>query len=1041
MNISEFSVRNSIFGNMITLAVFVAGIYTAAHITRELFPLTELDIIAVTTVYRNAAPEEVENHITIPIEDEIRGVDGIDEFVSISSESISRIIITLDPDEEKNKERIIADISRKVDRVKNLPKDVEKPDIEVLTGGNEVIHVSISGNVPEQKLRDTALMIKSRIEDVPGVSRVDKSGWRDPEIWAEINPEKLIENELSILQVADAVGKQNVNMPGGKIQAGTKDTILRTTGEFQSPADVENVVVRSNSDGKHLTVGDIGSARHAFSDDSVIVRANGSRGIILDVRKKITGDTIDISDTVSAMIKTMRTEVDENIELGILDFESYVIKRRLKVLLSNGLAGLILVLCSLPLVLNFRLAMVTGLGIPFAFLVSILIMSWCEMTINMITMFGMILVIGMLVDDAIIVAENVFRHIEMGKTPRQAAIDGTKEVLWPVTATILTTIAAFIPMLGLPGIMGKFLKWVPIIVIITLTASLFEALVILPAHISDFVGGFKPGQKKRSEGKLWTSIQGRYSRLLKLVLRHRFIFIAITVFMLAGSLFLAKQVMYVDQFPADLIEIFSVNISAPEGTSRDVTEERAAHVEKIIEEELADNELQNMITYVGYLRDYDAANVQTGSRYATVFVYLTTPSKRDRSAQEIIASLTDKCTAVDGVSELQFTMVKGGPPVGKAIDIKLVGPDYKVLDKLADDMKAALSQYEGVTDIKDDHDLGKEELRITLNRRNAARLGVSVESVAQTVYSGFEGIPITSIRNSEDETKVRVKLAPPWRDQVEHLLKLKVPNNTGRLIDVGSVAELNKSHATTGIFHFNGDRAVSVTGDVKNKTKNTHAVNSANDGLWEQFKNIGDQYPGYRIARTGEWEDNQEMVSAMINAALAALLMIYTILVIQFKSFLQPFVVLTSIPFGVIGVILALAAHGKPISIMAMMGMVGLMGVVVNDAIVLVSFINDLKREGVPAHEAITRAAETRLRPIILTSVTTILGLAPVIYGIGGYEPFVAPAAIVLAYGLVFSTLLTLLVVPCMYSIGADMKDKFTSRLRRGQSAPASEIE
>jgi multidrug efflux pump subunit AcrB len=570
-------------------------------------------------------------------------------------------------------------------------------------------------------------------------------------------------------------------------------------------------------------------------------------------------------------------------------------------------------------------------------------------------------------------------------------------------------------MLGLPGIMGKFLRWVPIVVIITLSASLFEALIILPCHVSEFVGRIKPGQKIKGEGKVWLGIHRRYAKLLRLVLRHRFLFIMITIMMLVGSIVLAKKVMYVDQFPADLIEIFSVNVSTPEGTSREATEERTASIEKIIQNDLAENELQNIITYVGYIRDYDEANVQMGSRYSTVFVYLTPPAKRDRSAQSIIKDLRVRCAAIDGISELQFSMVQGGPPVGKAIDIKIVGPDYEILDKVSDEMKAALAEYEGVTDVKDDHDLGKEELRVNVNSRDAARLGLNVDTIARTVFSGFEGIPITSIRDADDETFVRVMLAEEYRDDVNQLKKLTAPNAQGRLVEVGRAAKLEKSRSVTGIFHFNGERAVSVTGDVKDKAKNKHAVTAANVGLWDQFKDIGKKYPGYRIARTGEWEDNEEMVEAMINAALAAMLMIYTILVIQFKSFVQPFVVLASIPFGVIGVILALAAHGKPISIMAMMGMVGLMGVVVNDAIV------------------------TRLRPIILTSITTVLGLAPVIYGIGGYEPFVAPAAIVLAYGLVFATLLTLLVVPCMYSLGVDAKMK-VRRLLRKDKGPILDI-
>jgi len=1023
MNLPEFSVRNSVFGNMLTVAVLAVGMYAAVTMPRELFPVTDLDLIVVSTVYPNATAEEIESQITIPMEDEIRGVDGIDEFISTSVENYSVIVVTIDSDAE-NKDRVINDISRKVDRVRDLPSEAEKPEIEVVATESTVIHVCVGGDVSEEKMRVYADRLKVRFEGIPGVSKIEKIGWRDPEIWVEADPRILKEQELSLADIAGSLGKQNVNLPGGKMPDGSKDLILRTVGQFYAAEEIEEVIVRSNADGRHIRVRDVATVTNAFEEDAVLLRANGTRAIMLSVTKKSTGDTIDMADAVKAIVADETTNLPEGIELSVLDFESYVIKRRLKVLLSNGLLGLLLVLFSLPLLLNFRIAAVTALGIPFAFLSAMLVMAYFGISINMMTMFGIILVVGMLVDDAIIIAENIYRHMEKGKSPRDAAIIGATEVMWPVTATVLTTIAAFAPLLFLPGISAKFLKWVPIVVMITLGASLFEALVILPCHIAELArplrAGNDPGAGNRRGARLSTALRTGYTSFLRKVLHHRLLFFAITLMFFFGSLTLAWRAMRVDVFPAEMIDILFVRVTAPQGNSQEATEELTAEIERTIASTLREGELGNMHSEVGHIRDHHGANVTSGSRYAVIMVYLKPADERKRKAREIIADLRAACARVEGQERVEFQMLKPGPPVGKAVQVKIVGKDLDVADGIAEEIKAFLPGL-GCLDIEDDHEPGKQELRVIVDREEAARMGLDVAGIGRTVYTAFQGQEATVIRDAEEETKVRVKLQAPFREKVEYLEGLLVPNKIGRLIELSKVMTLKKERGVTGIHHHDGSRTVTVTAglDTTNKKVSSTSVNRA---VQKAFADVPTRYPGYRLILGGEWEDTAETIAAMIRAFLIALLLIYSILVVQFRSFLQPLVVMTSVPFGLIGVVLALVVHGKPLSMMAMLGMVGMTGVVVNDAIVLVSFINDLRRKGVPTVDAIVEAAGKRVRPILLTSLTTVLGLAPVIYGIGGYEPFVAPAAIVLAYGLVFATFLTLLVLPCMYSLGADLK-------------------
>ena len=1064
MNLPEFSVRNSIFANVLFWVVVIVGLIAAFNAKRDLFPATDLDIVVVSTVYPGALPEEVENHVTIPIEEQLRGVNGIDKYVSRSVESISSITINIDPD-EKNKERVINNILRKVDRVRFQSDRIEEPDVEVITTREMTIEVCVGGNATEADVRAYADQLETKLARIKHVGSIWKTGWRDPEIWVEVDADKLIEQELSIFQIAEALRRQNINFPGGKIPEGSKEMVLRTTGEFSSIEDIKSVVVRSNEDGKSLTVADIANVRHALAEDQVILRANGSRAVMLWVEKKSVGDTIRIADAVKELIATEREHLPQGIELSVFDFESYMIKRRLKVLLSNGGCGLLLVLLALPLLMNFRVAVVTALGIPFAFLTAILVMSYFGISINMLTMFGMILVVGMLVDDAIIMAENIFRHMEAGESPRDAAIAGAREVMWPVTATVLTTIVAFLPLAFLPGIMGRFLKWIPIVVMITLGASLFEALLILPCHVAHLAKSLRKTSdsavSRGGRGSQWSqNLQSRYESLLKRVLKHRAIFVVGILLCFVGSVFFAGIVMDVDMFPADLIDIFFVHLTMERGTCREATEDIVKQIEKKVATTIRTNELQNVLSEIGHIRDQHMSKFTRGSRYGMLTIYLTPAQGRERSAQTLIDELRAVCQGLPGVDKLAVEMIKPGPPAGKPVDVKLLGSDIDTLDAIAGEVRDFLEGMEGVQDAEDDYEIDKDELRLVPDKQEAARLGLDSETVARGIYSAFHGAEVTSIRNAKEETIVRVRL-PDSQKTEKNLRRLRIPNRKGRLVELGKVTKATRQPGISGIAHYNGDRAVSVQANLsqgQNKPsmaglsrgekilrrlkaittkskgpKDRITVDSVNSAIKEKFKDLPDRYPGYSLIRGGEWETNAETKKSMLRAFAIALVMIYAILIVQFKSVFQPLTVVVAIPFGLIGVVLALFLHGKPVSMMAMMGMVGMTGVVVNDAIVLVSFVNDLRRGGMPAHEALVVGASRRLRPIILTSVTTVLGLAPVIYGLGGYEPFVAPAAIVLAYGLVFATFLTLLVVPCMYSLGIDLKIAISRRCVNGQ--------
>jgi multidrug efflux pump subunit AcrB len=682
-----------------------------------------------------------------------------------------------------------------------------------------------------------------------------------------------------------------------------------------------------------------------------------------------------------------------------------------------------LVGATLLLFLGFRVALVTGIGIPFAFLGALLLMSLFGITINLITMFGLIIVLGMIVDDAIIVGENIFRHMEEGMEVHQAAVQGTTEVMGPVVSTVLTTVAAFIPLVLAPDVFGQVLRWVPVVVTITLAASLFEVLLIMPCHVVDLCrwgAGRGSGRNQgKAAGHAWMSgLRRAYAGSIRGALRWRYLFLPLVMVLFAGLLVVARDRMKIDIFPANLIDIFFVRVTAAQGTPLEQTDALAAEVEARIQA-LPETELEDVVSYIGAEVSMQGGFSGRGTHYATMLVYLTPQNTRARRTLTIVDELREQTRGIPGIERLEFEMVEPGPPTGKPLEVKVRGKEYATLQEISGKLMDYLETRDGVEDIQQDYEPGKEELHIRIDESEAARLGLDVEAIARTGYAAFQGAEATEVREGNEEIKVRVWLREPFRDDEASLQDLYISHRTGRLIPLSRVARFEPSRGLPNIHHYDGDRVITVTASL---AEGVNAVEE-NRSLEAAFRDLPQRYPGYDLIRGGEWKDTLELQQFMVRAFLMAMLMIYGILTVQFNSFFQPLVVMAAIPLGIIGVIIALIAHQQPISIMASLGMIGLAGVVVNDAIVLVKFINDhRRREDRPVFEAIVLAGEKRLRPILLTSVTTIAGLLPVIYGWGGYEPFVAPAAISLAYGLLFATFLTLVVVPCVYHVAYDLK-------------------
>lgn len=1086
MNIIRAMLDRPKLGILLTIITLVGGIYALFDLKRETFPEITMNMVAINTIYPNASPEEVEDLITNPLEEEIEAVDGVDKYTSNSREGISTIVITIDPD-VPDQDKVSDRIRRAIDKVP-LPESSEEPLFLEFTSDQPVIRVCVTHSAGQIKLRTAALDMENKLKRIPNVSKVTRGGWREEEFQIDVDLDKLEEVELSLQDVELALKRRNINLPGGKIKLDDGEIVVRTIGKFFTADEIKNVIIRSNLDGNRLRIQDVASVTRAYNTDSSYgALLDGKDSIILSVEKKAKGDLIDVVKEIRKVVEHESTVATTGLSFSMVDDQSYYVARRLNVVANNAKVGILLVLIFLLFFLDWRVATFTSFGIPFSFLACFLIMLFFGATLNLMTLFGLIIVLGMVVDDAIIVGENIYRHIEEGKSPHDAALIGTQEVTMPVISTVCTTVAAFAPMFFAPGIYGDFLGMLSFIVIAALVASLFECLLLMPCHVSEFVnflpsvvrnaryaiaamalillivGGlghffqdllpallqipvpflaeaYSPAQLLAGAGAgllllilagfllrpigetLMWSISKIYDFLIQPVLNPwlRYLFIA-NVLILAGFFGVyAKQNMKIDIFPRDLIDIFTISLSAPVNASPEQTRALADKYSKVIAK-LPKHEMVNQVTYLGFKDMTEGAGVVQGARFANIIVYLSPQDERDRKTSSILDEVRTTCA---DFGEAEFKMLSPGPPAMPALEVRVSGNTIDGILPITADIMTWLETQEGVVDITQSFTDGKDELQVEINESKAARFGLNVSTIAQTVFSAFQGSETTIVREGSEEVPVRVRLKESFRNDTNTLSRLSIPNALGRQIRLSSVAQFNLRPGSPKISHYNGDRSVSVTAGVIKDVTDSATVNAA---VLKAYPDFASRFPGYQMILSGQYEEDQELLDFVKFAVLVGVMIIYSILVLQFNSFTQPFILLSAIPLGGLGVVIALIQYDKPISMMALMGMVGLVGVVVNDAIVLMSFINNARARGMSARDAARDAGLKRLRPIMLTTVTTVAGLFPVIYGIGGYEPFLVPAAIALAYGLMFASLFTLFVVPCLYLLFVDIGRLFSA--------------
>ncbi|MCA8992481.1 MAG: efflux RND transporter permease subunit [Planctomycetaceae bacterium] len=1097
MSLPRFSVNNPVMVNMFMIVTLVAGAAFAATLVREMFPESRPNQIAIVAVYPATQPDELERAVTIKVEEAIRDVDGVEKVDSRVSEGMTATTLTL-YNWVKDVDVVLQEVKNEIDALQDLPDDLEKITVTKIEPTLPVIMVAVYGDGSEADLKRAARDIRDDLLELPGVSDVRLGGLRDDEISIEIRPEKLVEYDITFEEVAFAVRQENLDVSGGNLKGERSQVAVRTIGEERRGVDLEDLEVRALPDGRVIRLRDVADVRDQFVDTDVRSYWDGKRSASLIVQKTASQDAIQISSLVKAYISGKSGEtfdpnpIPENAAwwtaAGIriqgalsntvnkiagrpdpyavyeesrknpfqhefqvaahTDLARFV-EGRLDLMLRNGRMGLVLVLISLMLFLNWRVAFWTAVGLPVSFLGTFIVMALMGVSLNLLSMFGLIIVLGIIVDDAIVIGENIYRRVEEGMPAQEAAVKGAEEVMWPVIVAVSTTIAAFLPLMFIRGRIGDFFRELPLVVIAALSVSLFEALLILPAHLSHIprgTGAQKPqsGSWFGRMGALLDSLQSAfltrllavYGLLLKFALRWRYaaFAVAISCFIMTLGLLFGKtstgmsignvvQWQFIQKMDA---ESMYAQIEMPVGTKSEVVEERMRVISDAASRIPEVKSVSMDVAVILSVGGEGSASGNSQSHVGQVWVELLASDFREeqslRSSQDVLAELRETTEHMTGVNSVKWQVMSGGP-AGKDIEIRISGGEFTEIQEVADELKQHLQTYDGVVDLDDDFDVGKREVQLSL-RSSARPTGVTEAALGSHVRSATYGAEAKRITRNREDVKIMVRYPEEFRADVYNIESMWLPTPTGQdgkrgWIPLREVAYLEETRGYTQIHRAQQRRALTVFGDIDD------AVTTAGDVVdkvkREYIPQVLSDHPQLHIEFLGSQEDQAKSFSSLRLAFPVALLIIYMMLAGLFRSYIQPIVVMTAIPFGVQGAIIGHWLTGNPMTILSMIGLVALTGIVVNDSLVLVDFINKRIREGQSPFQASVEGATLRLRPILLTTLTTAAGLAPMMFEKSFQAKFLIPMAVTLTWGLVFATVLTLLIVPVINLIFFDV--------------------
>jgi multidrug efflux pump len=1026
MKVTEIALKHRLSVFVLMFIMILTGFYSYLKLPKEAAPDITIPYIIISTPYFGVSPDDMENLVTNIIERELKTLNDVEEIRSTSYESYS--VITVEFIAGTDIDQALQKVRDKVDLAKpDLPQDAEDPVIsEINFSDMPIMIINISGKMGLVGLKIIAEELEDLVETVPGVIEASITGGLTREVQVNLDPQRLQFYNLGVVDVIDAVRDEHLDTPGGSIDIGNTKFLVRIPGEFAIPEKMKDIVVKVENN-RPVYLRDLAEVVYSFKEKDSISRLNGEETVSISIQKRSGENLLNISDRVKELVEGQTAKLPPGVTITITGDQSTEIRMMVNELENNIISGLILVVLVLFLVMGLRNAFLVGIAIPMSMLVSFLVLKLMGQTMNMVVLFSLILAVGMLVDNAIVIVENIFRHNQEGMGLWESALKGTEEVGIAVTASTLTTVCAFAPMVRWPGIVGEFMSFLPITLIITLSCSLFVALVFNPTVCSRFLRASRTVRTIEAKEEKLGPVLRNYLRLLRLAMRRPFLTFATALSMLA--LIIVVYAFFghgTEFFPKSDPNMIFVDVNAPTGTNLETSDKFVKQIEDAVSG-LPD--IENCVANVGHQGSDFFAFGGGSTHQSRVMVDMLDREDRSQSSWLTLEQLREGIAHITG-ADIKVDAEEQGPPTGPPINIEISGEDFPMLGKLAKAVRREIGKIDGIVDIDDDYDAGRPELRVTVDREKAALLGLNTREIAFTIRTAINGTEVAKYRVGEDEYDITVRFAEDKRSSIEDLQNINVFYE-GEQIPLANLASIEIAAGSGTILHKDQKRMVTVSADVEGR--NANAALQECKQLLQNFELPS----GYMVEFTGQDEEQEESATFLFEAFILALFLISMVLISQFNSLVLPFIIMCSVLLSMIGVLVGLMVTGTPFGIiMTGMGVISLAGVVVNNAIVLIDYIQKLQVRGFEKSQALIQAGLVRFRPVMLTAITTILGLLPLTTGIGfDFKSFKwqmggdssqwwGPMGVAVIFGLAFATLLTLVIVPVMYKLLTDITDR-----------------
>lgn len=1024
----SFFIRYPIWANVIIIMVALLGIVSYLGIKKGFFPELTPRNITIQVSFPGASPEEMEEGVTAKIEEALKGIEGIEEITSVSAENIATVNVKSKKGYDVNE--VLTDVKNAVDRISSFPDDAEKPVVFVAKEKGRAITIVLLGDVPLQRLKAAAERIEDDFLSTGFISQITLHGFPDVEISVDVKEETLLRYNLTFDEIVRAIRQNNRDISGGLIRSATEEMLIRSNAKEYEAGEIEKIILRTNADGSIVRVGDVAAVRERFSEDPSKSTYNKKNAVTITVEKLPEEDIMEITRHVRNYVAAFNS-ANRVMQLTVQQDESDLLRQRLQLLLKNGAMGLALVLITLGIFLNLRVSFWVAASIPFSFLGMFIIGNLLGITINMISLFGMILVVGILVDDGIVVSENIYAHYEKGKSRIQAAIDGTAEVIWPVFASVTTTIVAFCMIFFLEGRIGEFMSEMSIVVISCLAVSLMEAFVILPTHLAYSKGLAKAGEQGKARQALEHGLDFLrmkiYAPLLRQCIAHKWITMASTAAIMMIIIGLVRgELIKFTFFPPIERDDLQVSLVLAPGTREVITEKILRDIEdKVwqVNRELSKDRADSLDVILSTKVDMGSAGTETGSHTGSISIKLLDTETRNMSSFAIAAAVRNR---VGGIPEADKFTVGTRQVFGKPVSVSLTSKNLDDLHQVKERLKKKLSGFSALRDITDTDVPGRREIHIK-PKPEAYLLGLTQGEIARQIRQGFFGEEIQRLQKGSDEVRVWARYAESDRQSIGKLEAMKIKTPSGQEYPLAQLADYQIQRATIAISRINGAREIRVEADLENQNEPVLPILEHIDKV--VMPQILSAFPGVRYAFKGQQEEGTKFASSMQKTVPVILSFMFIIVVLVFRSFSQAAMIFTMIPIGVFCAILGHGIEtllhpvvGRPVSILSSYGMLALTGVIINDSIVFLNKFNSLMKEGMSAQDAAYNAGLARFRPILLTSITTVAGLYPLILNKSMQAQFLIPMAISIAYGVLIGTFFTLTYFPAFILLVNDIR-------------------